>query len=98
VDEAIGVIEEQMKDLITHGPTEEELEDAKTFLVGSYPLRFDTSSKTSGYLLHLALDGLGIDYLTKRNSLVQGVTHEDALRAAKRLLGNGELFTVVAGR
>jgi zinc protease len=98
VDDALSVIKSQIKDLVEHGPTHEELEDAKTFLIGSYPLRFDTSSKTSSHLLHIALEGLGIDYISKRNGFVQAVTYEDTLRAAQRLFEKGELFTVVAGQ
>jgi zinc protease len=41
------------------------------------------------------LDNLGIDYIERRNSLIDAVTLEDAKRVAKRLLSEGMLFTVV---
>jgi zinc protease len=41
------------------------------------------------------MDDLGIDYIKKRNSLVEAVTLADVKRVAKRLLDGGLLVTVV---
>ncbi len=60
------------------GPTEEELDKAKKYLIGSYALRFDTSTKIAGQLVHLQTDGYGVDYLDERNELIAAVTMEDA--------------------
>ncbi len=46
-------------------------------------------------LLQIQLDDLGIDYIDKRNGLMDAVTIEDARRAAKRLAQGGMLVTVV---
>ena len=46
-------------------------------------------------LLQIQLDDLGIDYIDKRNGLIDAVTLEDAKRVAKRLLDGGMLVTVV---
>ena len=80
------------------GPTTEELADAKSFLKGSYALRFDTSSKIAGQLVQMQVDNLGIDYIVKRNGLVEAVTLDDVKRVAKRLLDGGMLVTVVGPR
>ena len=71
---------------------------AKQYLIGSYALHFDTSTKIASQLLQIAVEGLGIDYVDRRNALVDAVTPEDARRVAKRLLGEGELLIVVAGK
>jgi zinc protease len=60
-------------------------------------LALDTSSKLAGALLQYQLDKLPIDYIEKRNALVDAVTLEDARRVSKRLWGQG-LLTVVVGR
>jgi zinc protease len=93
--ESIAVIEAEIRKLAEHGITQEELDKTKSFLKGSYPLRFDTSTKLAGQLLAIQLENLGIDYITRRNSLIDAVTLEDAQRAAKRLFEGGLLVTVV---
>jgi zinc protease len=93
--EALDVIEAQIARMASEGPTEDELAKAKAYLKGSYALNFDTSSKIANTLLHIRLDDLGIDYINKRNSLIDAVTIADAQRAAKRLGAGGMLVTVV---
>jgi len=84
--------------LANDGPTEEELDKAKKYLIGSYALRFDTSTKIANQLLHLQTDGFGVEYLDERNKLIAAVTMQDAKRAAKRLFGDGKLLVTVAGQ
>ncbi len=96
--ESMEVIANEIRSLAETGPTEEELDKAKKYLIGSYALRFDTSTKIAGQLVHLQTDGYDVDYLDERNKLIAAVSMEDAQRAAKRLLDKGELLVVVAGR
>jgi len=98
VAESLDVIQEQVRDLAEAGPTEEELDKARKYLIGSYALRFDTSTKIAAHLLHLQTEGFDVDYLDARNGLIAGVTMEDARRVAKRLFGDGSLLVVIAGR
>jgi zinc protease len=93
--ESISVIESEIRKLAEHGVTQQELDKTKSFLKGSYPLRFDTSTKLAGQLLAIQLEDLGIDYISRRNSLIDAVTLEDAQRVAKRLFEGGLLVTVV---
>jgi zinc protease len=58
-------------------------------------LNFDTSTKIAGLLLQTQIDNLGIDYIDKRNGLMDAVTIEDARRVAKRFGQGGLLVTVV---
>ncbi|MDE2364699.1 MAG: insulinase family protein [Hyphomicrobiales bacterium] len=96
--ESLAVIEEQIRDLADNGPGDEELEKARKFLIGSYALRFDTSTKIAGNLLQLQLERRAPAYLDQRNRLIAAVTLEDAKRAAKRLFGDGKLLVAAAGR
>ncbi|NJL08653.1 MAG: insulinase family protein, partial [Methylacidiphilales bacterium] len=95
--ESLSVIEGEIARLAKEGPSAEELDKARKFLIGSYALRFDTSGKIAGQLLHIQLDDLGIDYIHRRNDMVAAVTIEDVRRAAARLLHDRMLVTA-AGR
>ena len=94
-NQTLEVIEEEIRKLAETGPTEEELAKAKSFLTGSYALRFDTSTKIAEQLVQIQLEDLGIDYIDKRNGLVNAVTMADVKRVAKRLLDAKMLVTVV---
>ncbi|ACK51781.1 peptidase M16 domain protein [Methylocella silvestris BL2] len=96
--ESMAVIEAEIRNLSEVGPTEEELDKAKKYLIGSYALRFDTSTKIASQLLHLQTDGFDVDQLDERNRRIAAATMEDAKRAAKRLFGDASLLVAVAGR
>jgi zinc protease len=96
--EALDVIRDEIARMAADGPTEEELDKAKRYLIGSYALRFDTSTKIANHLTAMQVDDLGIDYTDKRNSLFEAVTLDDARRVAKRVLGPGQMLVTAAGR
>lgn len=93
--EAIGLIQQEIARLAKEGPTQDELDKAKSYLKGSYALNFDTSTKIAGQLVQLQVDDLGIDYWERRNGLIDAVTLDDARRVAKRLFDGGVLTTSV---
>jgi zinc protease len=95
--ETVDAIEQEIRRIAEEGPSQKELDDAKSYLKGSQMLALDSSSKLAQALLQYQLDKLPIDYIEKRNALVDAVTLEDAKRAAKRLWGQG-LLTVIVGR
>src|SRR4029079_2808043 len=95
--QALELIETEIRRMVEQGPTADELAKAKAYLKGSYALGFDTSSKIANQLLHIQLDDLGIDYVDRRNGLIDAVTLDDAKRAAKRL-AEGGMFVTVVGR
>jgi zinc protease len=93
--ETLDLIEKEIRRLADEGPTEDELAKAKAYLKGSFALNLDTSSKIAAQLVQIQIDDLGIDYISRRNSLIDAVSVADARRVAKRLLGDGLLTTVV---
>ena len=96
VSETIEVVRTELKRMAETGPTKEELEAAKTYLTGSYALRFDSNRKIASQLLGIQRENLGIDYVEKRNDLVNAVTLEDVRRVAKRIIdADGLVFTIV---
>ena len=95
--ETVDAIDKEIRKMAEEGPTQTELDEAKSYLKGSQMLALDTSSKLAAGLLQYQLDKLPIDYLDKRAGIIDAVTLDDAKQAAKRLWGKG-LLTVVVGR
>ncbi|BCP52508.1 peptidase M16 [Kaistia sp. 32K] len=95
--ETVDLIKSEMARLAKDGPTEDELAKAKSFLTGSYALRFDSSSKIARQLLGIALEDLGIDYVEKRNALVEAVTLEDVKQASQKMFSTGTNLVVRVG-
>lgn len=95
--ETVDAINKEIRRMAEDGPTQQELDEAKSYLKGSQMLALDTSSKLASALLQYQLDKLPIDYIEKRNAIVDAVTLDDAKKAAKRLWGQG-LLTVIVGR
>jgi zinc protease len=98
VVEALDVIADEMAKLTSEGTSDEELLKAKDYLIGSYALGFDTSTKIAHTLAQIAFEGLGIDYIARRNGLVAAVTQADIRMAAERIFSDGKMLTVIAGR
>ncbi len=95
--ETVEAINKEVRRMAEDGPTQQELDEAKSYLKGSQMLALDTSSKLASGLLQYQLDKLPIDYIEKRNAIVDAVTLDDARSAARRLWGQG-LLTVIVGR
>ena len=98
VAESIAVIREEWQRMAEQGPSAEELDAAKTYLTGSYPLRQTSSSRIAGMLVGIQLEELGIDYMDRRNGLIEAVTLEDAKRVAATLYQPEKLTVVVVGK
>lgn len=97
VGETVDAVEKEIRRIAEDGPTQQELDEAKSYLKGSQMLALDTSSKLASGMLQYQLDQLPIDYIEKRNALVDAVTLDDTKKAAKTLWGQG-LLTVIVGR
>lgn len=77
--------------------TSEELEAAKTYLTGAYPLRWDGNANIARALVGLQLSGYPRDYPSKRNTYIEAVTLDDANRVARRVFDPERLSFVVVG-
>lgn len=95
--QTIDTINAELKRMGDEGPTQQELDEAKSYVKGSQMLALDSSAKFAGALVQYQLDNLGIDYIERRSAIIDAVTLEDAKRVAKRLWSNGVL-SVSVGR
>lgn len=95
---AIRVVQAEWGRIVNEGVTPEELKATKTYLTGSYPLRFDGNGPIASILVGMQMDGMPIDYVTTRNAKVEAVTMDDIRRVAARLFKPEALQFVVVGQ
>ena len=94
---SIDEILKELKRIRTVMVTDSELNDAKSYLTGSFPLHIDSVNKTADFLIAVEFYGLGLDYADKYSRLINAVTKEDVLRAARLYLHPGDYTLVVVG-
>ena len=94
-----AALQEQRRDLAVRAERiAEELAATKTYLTGSYPLRFDGNGQIAEILVGMQMDGMPIDYVTTRNAKIEAVTMEDIKRVAARIFKREALHFVVVGQ
>lgn len=98
IGEAVRLIRQEWDRMAADGVTEQELNDAKTYLTGEYPLRFDGNGKIASILSGMQLIGFPADYVNTRNDRVEAVTAGDVQRVSARLLNADDLRFVLVGR
>ena len=60
--ETVDLIQKEIHRFAEQGPTAAELAEAKNYVISSFALNLDTSTKIAALLVQLQLDDLGIDY------------------------------------
>jgi len=97
VAESIALVRDEWRRMREAGPTAAELDNAKTYLTGSFPLGLDSTQHIAGVLVQMQQDKLGIDYLDRRASLIGGVTLDEAREVAQKLFDASALSFAVVG-
>jgi zinc protease len=95
--EAIRIATEEVRRIREQPVSDQELNDAKDYLTGSFPLRFDTNHKVANFLAQVEFYQLGLDYPDRYPDLIRKVTRQDVQRVAKQYLQPEKLITVVVG-
>jgi zinc protease len=95
--ESIALGLKQMEILRQEPVSEEALERAKKYLIGSFPMRFDTQSKLVTFISLMAYYGLGQDYPEKYPKIIKAVSPEDIQRVARKYLHPEEAIQVIVG-
>jgi zinc protease len=98
VAEAIEVIRAEWERIRSEGVTPEELQNAKTYLTGAYPLQFEGNGPIASIAVGMQMQGLPTDYIANRNDKVNAVTLDDINRVARDLLDPEALTFVVVGQ
>ena len=96
-EEAIRLAQAEIRRIRDEPVTEQELNDAKDYMIGSFPLRLDTNRRVASFLAQVEYYQLGLDYPERYGGLIRKVTREDVERVAKQYLQPEKLITVVVG-
>jgi len=94
-DSAIAEIIEEVKRIREEPVSDRELEDAKSFLTGAFPLRIETGRRIANFLVAVEYYGLGIDYIDRYPDYINSITKEDVLRVAKKYLRPDRMILVI---
>jgi zinc protease len=97
VDRAIASIDQELSHVSKEGFTQKELDESRSYLIGSIPRQLETNAGIAGFLLSAEFHGLGVDHDTHLPDLIGAVTLEEANRVASRLLDPSRPAIVVAG-
>ncbi|PIR31914.1 MAG: hypothetical protein COV36_06245 [Alphaproteobacteria bacterium CG11_big_fil_rev_8_21_14_0_20_44_7] len=97
VEKSINIVKAQLEQIAQGGVTQAELDNAKKYITGSFPLNLDMNTGLTTYLLMMQLEGLEISYLKNRNNFMESVTLEQVNAAAKRLITPERLLIVTVG-
>jgi zinc protease len=95
-NETLQILKTEIAKMAKDGPTEDELVEAKKYLVGSYAVNnLDSSSAVASTLIGLQDENLGRDYIDKRAELIKAVTLGQVKEAAKKLLETDPAILIV---
>lgn len=96
-NQAINSALAEMKAIREAPVSDQELAEAKSFLMGSFPLRLDSTAKLAQVLGQVEFFGLGFDYFSQYPKWIDRVTKEDVQRVAKQYLNPQNYALVVVG-
>jgi zinc protease len=95
--EAVGLVRGEIERIRIQPVSEEELQKAKRYLVGSFPMRLDSQAKLTVFLSQVEYYGLGLDYPERYPAIIEAITREDIRRVAREYLDPARLLLVVVG-
>lgn len=98
LDKAIELIKEEIKHYLTEVVTEDELNDTKSYLIGSLPLSLESNLGVAISLLNMQRFNLGFDHLQNYAARVNAVTAEHILEASRNYLSLEGLAVASAGK
>jgi len=97
-NQAIASVLQEIKRIRTEPVSNQELADAKAYLVGSFPLRLDTTVKLAALLTLIEVHDLGLSYFQDYPKAIMAVTKEDVLRVAQKYLHPDAYALVVVAK
>jgi zinc protease len=85
-NEALKLILQQMREMQETPVTAAELQGAKRYLIGSFPLKIDRQSEIVNFILQIEIYGLGLDYADRYPGIIQAITVADVQKVAQEYL------------
>jgi zinc protease len=95
---SLELVRAEFKALSEKGPTQEEVDASKSYLIGSFVLSLDSNAKIAEQMLRAQLHGQGTNFVSQRKTQLAKVTRADVARVARSLLNLDDLSVAIAGR
>jgi len=95
---SLDLVRAEFRNLAEKGPTQEEVDAAKSYLIGSFVLSLDSNTKIAEQMLRAQLQGQGTDFVNQRKVMLGKVTRADVARVARSLLAADDLSVAIAGQ
>ena len=95
--EALEGIKAELNKIRDEKVSDEELKDAKSYITGSFPLKFDTNAKISNFLVQIEFYNLGLDYLNEYVKKIERITKDDIMRVARKYIDTENYIMVAVG-
>jgi zinc protease len=96
--EALQLIFDEIQRLATSETPEDELTNAKTYIIGSFPLTIELPNDLAARLTNVFLYDLGDDYLKTYRDRLAAVSAANMLRTAKEQISSGNAVVVLVGK
>ena len=96
--ETLRLVLDELKKLKSSGVTKEELDSAKSFYVGHYPLSMETPAQIASKIIVQEFYGLPEDYVDTYLDNVRAVSVEDIDSAIKRVLDPGNVVITLVSK
>jgi zinc protease len=96
--EAVTLVIKEVEKIRAQPVSVSELEDAKSYLIGSFPAKMDSVAKRAALLGYVEMYGLGLDYPWRYPSLIKNLTPADLQKAAEKYLHPERYLLVVVGK
>jgi len=93
-NEAIDLVLQQLREIQEKPVSDAELDGAKKFLIGSFPLGLERQSAIASFMVQIEFYGLGLDYADQYTKLIESVTKDDVLAVAKKYLHPDAMIVV----
>ncbi|MCC5984630.1 MAG: insulinase family protein [Rhodobacteraceae bacterium] len=97
VPQVLDILRAEWAAMAADGITEDEAERVRTFLTGAYPLRFDGNAAIASIMASMQFQGFDIDYVNRRNDMVNALTPDELNAMAARLYDPEALVFVMVG-
>jgi zinc protease len=96
--EAVQQVLAEIKRIREKPVSETELNDAKSYLIGSFPRKMDDLSKRAWLMGYAEFYGLGLDYPWRYPELIRNLTTTDIQKVAWKYLHPDKFLLVVVGK
>jgi zinc protease len=75
----------------------DELERAKNFYTGYFPLTYDSYSELASLVAHIEVENLGLDYIDEFSPAIKQLTFGDLSGAARKYLKPDNFYLLIVG-